>query len=636
MEDFKCCIDLALSYLDENHFKRCTIRLSITCYKRLQAYLEQERISYSPDNANVWLNSIKGTISDSRWHSYHAALVRLQDICETGDVRIEHVNKHRPSYESLEDTLAQDLDRYLVSRKDVLAEVTISNHRSCCSRFLLYLQDNDIKSITDISLSLLCSFHEDFHGNGRWSQMQVYGCVSNMLRYFCSCGEISYSLTILLHYLSLGKGCFWNDTSSDVHNEIRRLRDSASTVTTETLHTYQIYLDHLLTENDYSHSYHVTVSRTLDLLILFLDMNNFPYSPEIAMCWGNSLHYPSPTERSTIIRTLKLIEQYHTSSDIRLSSVFRKTPRAFDRLPEWCREPAQAYLSIKTREGWEHSTLDMIRSSICRFCGFLDQEGIRSYAEITTSDIKRFNEQDQHRTPAGKNAYNGRIRKFLLFLGENGYLTNPMLFVALSCTGAPKETVVVVLTDDEMAQLNESIHGENSVLSLRKKAMLLLGLKMGMRASDIVSLRIDDINWESAAIRFIQNKTQVEISLPMPTDVGNALFRYIMNERHSKKVPEIFLSERAPYGPVARSVCNDSLSDALPDRHVEGSGFHVTRKTFATELLRNNVGMDMVVNALGQQNTASVHRYLSLDSDKMRMCALSLHDCGIGGWNNGR
>lgn len=87
---------------------------------------------------------------------------------------------------------------------------------------------------------------------------------------------------------------------------------------------------------------------------------------------------------------------------------------------------------------------------------------------------------------------------------------------------------------------------------------------------------------------------------------------------------------------MSRTACGRALDTALPERNVEGSGFHVTRKTYATNLLRDGVGAAMVAEALGQRGTSSVHRYLSLDVERMCMCPLSLADCGIGGWDNGR
>lgn len=121
--------------------------------------------------------------------------------------------------------------------------------------------------------------------------------------------------------------------------------------------------------------------------------------------------------------------------------------------------------------------------------------------------------------------------------------------------------------------------------------------------------------------------------LPMPTDVGNAIFRYIMEERREKSVPQLFLRARAPYVPVGSGACTQALEKALPDRDVAGSGFHVTRKTFATGLLRAGTGVDVVADVLGHRGTGAVHRYLSLDDDRMLMCPMSLQDYGIGGWD---
>lgn len=460
--------------------------------------------------------------------------------------------------------------------------------------------------------------------------------VSAMLMFFFKHHDVPYGFSILFHYLSHGKGCYWNTVSLEAHDKIASAMASSSTITARKLYEYKEISNSLHTDNKYSKTTISTNNRAMDLLILFLEMNGYGYNPEIAGIWFEETRRHFKNDLPTIRRSLCMAADYYHSAQIRLEAVCLTKPRAFDLLPEWCRKAADRYVDTKEKEGWKKSTMDMIRSSICRFCQYLDGIGIRSFREVDASHIKQFNTNDKHKTPHGKNAYNTRIRKFLIYLGEQGYLDNPMLFLSLTRTSAPKETIVVVLTKEEMDQLNEQLENSDGRLSLRKKAMLLLGLKMGMRSSDIVKLKIDDVDWNTASIRFVQEKTAVEVSLPMPAEVGNALFRYIMEERHSKADRNIFLSEKAPHKPVGRSVCGCALDTALPDRNVEGSGFHVTRKTYATNLLRGGVGAGMVAEALGQRGNSSVHRYLSLDTERMRMCPLSLEDCGIGRWGNGR
>jgi site-specific recombinase XerD len=79
------------------------------------------------------------------------------------------------------------------------------------------------------------------------------------------------------------------------------------------------------------------------------------------------------------------------------------------------------------------------------------------------------------------------------------------------------------------------------------------------------------------------------------------------------------------------------LEKALADRNVKGSGFHVTRKTFATNMLRNGAYIQEVSDALGHGDLTNVHKYLVFDEDRMARCALKLSERSLtmeGGFPN--
>lgn len=626
-------------YLSENHYCHSLIQANERCFRKLKAYLEMKGVDYSPEIADKWAEEFHNEISSTDRPHCKMALIRLKDIYEQGYILPEHDTRHLMSYTILCDNLRDSLDSYLESLRDRLSEETIDGHKHPCARFLIYVQRSGIYTIADITFETICHFYQSDMHRGRLKKSHTNAAVSSMMLYFWAEGIVPYGYAIIIHYLSHGKrnsGCYWNEVSLPAHERITAIMEPAPTVDTDRLRGYRDYSKQLHIDNEYSKTMISAYNRATDLLILFLEMNGYRYNPEISMVWFEEVRDCFGKEADTIRRSLCLISDYHTSDKMNLEVVYRKKNRAFDLLPEWCRESAGRYVDVKEKEGWAQSTMDMIRSSLCRFCNYLDSIGIRSFKELDVAHIKQFNANDRHKTPYGKNAYNTRIRKFLIYLGENGYVSNTRLFVALTCTSAPQEAIVVILTEDEMSELKEQIEVDNSRLSLRKKAILLLGLKMGIRASDIVNLKIDDINWDTASIRFIQQKTVVEVNLPMPPEVGNALFRYITEERHKKDDRNIFISEKAPYKPVKRATCNRALKTALPDREVEGSGFHVTRKTYATQLLRNGVGVGMVAEALGQRGMTAVHRYLSLDTEHMRLCPLSLEECKIGGWKDVR
>ena len=636
MNNYEQATKQVMDYLADKHY--CTTILSDTnvCFSTLRQYLMENDISYSPETADEWLHSIESGLCIQRQNSFKNALAHLNDVMADGKISIAHDARRFRSYTALDPYWKKVLDAFLRSLEQSKAQDTIRGYKNSCARFLIYVQDKGISSVSELTYACIIKFYEDDKHHGRWGKSQLNGKIPVLLSYFYEQGSLTFGYTRLFHYLSLGKGCYWDDINSSVHHKIRDAADAAGTVPPQVLVSYRDSLEKCLTENGYSRNMITANIRAIELLLIFLDMNGYPYSPQIALLWFEGCRSHFGKEDFTIRRALLLVAGFHRSGQFDILSIFREVPRAFQLIPEWCKEAAYIYESYKIQEGWAFSTLNMIRSSLCRFCNCLDGIGVRSFWEMNASHIKQFNESDVHKTTAGKNAYNSRIRKFLIFLGEKGYLSNPMLFMALPCTSAPKETVVVVLSETEMEQLDKELYTDGSILSLRKKAMLLLGLKMGIRASDIVKLEYDDINWTTASIRFIQDKTEVEVELPMPTDVGNALFRYITEERGQKEEPRIFLGEKAPHKPVERAACGLALKTALPDRHVAGSGFHVTRKTYATQLLRGGVGAAVVADALGQRGTSSVDRYLSLDTDRMRMCALSLDDCRIGGWDYGK
>ena len=85
----------------------------------------------------------------------------------------------------------------------------------------------------------------------------------------------------------------------------------------------------------------------------------------------------------------------------------------------------------------------------------------------------------------------------------------------------------MTLTEEELGKIREAHANCTTPMQLRNKAMVLLGTKMGIRASDIVRIQVKDINWEEQTITFVQKKTSHEAMLPMPTAVGNAIYFYL-------------------------------------------------------------------------------------------------------------
>ena len=87
---------------------------------------------------------------------------------------------------------------------------------------------------------------------------------------------------------------------------------------------------------------------------------------------------------------------------------------------------------------------------------------------------------------------------------------------------------------------------------VRDRAVLLLLARLGLRAGDIVAMRLDDLDWEAGTVR-VRGKGHKEVRLPLPQDAGEALAEYLVSARPSSHHERVFLCANAPVRPFATS-----------------------------------------------------------------------------------
>lgn len=305
-------------------------------------------------------------------------------------------------------------------------------------------------------------------------------------------------------------------------------------------------------------------------------------------------------------------------------------PTSLELLPDWYWQAVELFLEQKNHEFRSPGTIRTYQYPCIRFCRFLLEQGCDSFQLLSPEVVKEFAHQEQHLTFKGRSGYFVVIRGFLLFLGEKGYTVHTALQHCLLSGSAPVEKLVDVLSDGQLKKIDEFRESHQEPIELRDTAMVMLGLRMGFRASDVLNLKFRDINWKKREISIIMDKTKTQITLPMPVDVGNAIYAYLRNGRPASNDQHIFIRTKAPYGKLTGKVCTKALYRILPEREsVKGGGFHVTRRTFATNLLRNRSEIDTVMDALKHRDPTSVMKYLLLDEGRSKSCALSLADAGI-------
>jgi site-specific recombinase XerD len=161
-----------------------------------------------------------------------------------------------------------------------------------------------------------------------------------------------------------------------------------------------------------------------------------------------------------------------------------------------------------------------------------------------------------------------------------------------------------------------------SPVARRDRAMLLLLARLGLRAGDVVGLRLGNIEWEQGRLRVV-GKGRRETRLPLPQDVGDAILGYLEIERPVSPTDHVFLTARTPIRPIGSSGLHDVLTRAIERAGVEvpSRGTHVLRHSLATRMLREGATLDAIGALLRHRDVATTALYAKVDIGLLRQVA---------------
>ena len=189
--------------------------------------------------------------------------------------------------------------------------------------------------------------------------------------------------------------------------------------------------------------------------------------------------------------------------------------------------------------------------------------------------------------------------------------------------------------DLQMARIVAQLEHE----SKRDKAIVLIGLRLGLRDSDICGLRFDQIDWDHDTISLVQHKTGVGLTLPLVADVGNALMGYLCEERPSTHgCPYVFVRKQAPHVKLASAYTIFArIAQRVGVAPVNGTvvGARLYRYTLAHRLLAAGTPHQVIMGVLGHTPKESDKPYLSMDVPMLRRCALDMTVIGTPAWTGG-
>jgi integrase/recombinase XerD len=177
------------------------------------------------------------------------------------------------------------------------------------------------------------------------------------------------------------------------------------------------------------------------------------------------------------------------------------------------------------------------------------------------------------------------------------------------------------LVKEDVERIIASCGGQDHT-ALRNRALLLLLARLGLRAHEVVGLRLGDIDWHAGRLRVL-GKGGREARLPLPQDAGDAILHYLKKERPAAPTDHVFLTSRAPIGPLRTAGLRDVVARAIVRSGVQTPfrGTHVLRHSLATRLLREGAALDTIGAVLRHRSVDTTAIYAKVDVNLLRKVA---------------
>jgi len=222
------------------------------------------------------------------------------------------------------------------------------------------------------------------------------------------------------------------------------------------------------------------------------------------------------------------------------------------------------------------------------------------------------------------------LRSFFRYLYSNGKIAKNLAVSVPKVAYWRLSTLPKSLKADQVEKLLKCCDCTSNI-GQRDYAILLLLARLGLRAGEIVAMRLEDIDWEAGEI-LIRGKGKREDRLPIPYDIGEALVRYLKNVRPNCSVRNVFIRIKAPYKGFSSSVAiRDIVDNALSRANIQSHrrGAHLFRHSLASNMLQDGASFIEIGELLRHRCQTTTEIYAKVDIQALHSLAQSWPGGGI-------
>lgn len=273
------------------------------------------------------------------------------------------------------------------------------------------------------------------------------------------------------------------------------------------------------------------------------------------------------------------------------------------------------------------NTIKVKRDYLIHLLSYFYQNKTNDLKQLSKLDITNFINKTIEKGNISKRRNFYVLRDFLTYLFIEDILFEDLSVYVPIINNKHQKKLPTYLKQDSIEELLENIPREKKV-DIRNYVIILIGARLGLRISDILNIKLKDINWEKKKINVIQPKTNNLNILPLSKEVGWAIIDYINKARPKCKSEYLFVKMKYPFEKM-KTFCQFNKYFDKCDFKVENTkkGIHNLRHSFATNLLDNDIPIHIISSILGHTSTDTTSRtYLKIDLKNLKKVCLEVDE----------
>ncbi len=270
--------------------------------------------------------------------------------------------------------------------------------------------------------------------------------------------------------------------------------------------------------------------------------------------------------------------------------------------------------SILDQKNYSKKTFENYNRDLNKFFKFLNDYKIKDIKKITKETVRLYFLKQKNNNISNRTLgrYYSSLNSFFLYSIEHEYIdVNPLKFIDY-----PKYTKKIpeYIYDSQLEKLLNEKTSENVEIELRNKLIIHLLLDTGVRVSELVNIKVHDIDLEERIIK-VFGKGSKERFVFFTSKTKELLTNYLI-KRKEKAITDNLLINYKGEKLTERSV--QKIIKSVGEKIGLDIHPHLLRHTFATDLLNKGADIRMIQELLGHENLDTTQIYTHVSNSRVK------------------